>query len=430
MVQYIKQADTFGRVGSGIGQGLAQQLPEEITRGRMQHGLQQLEGQQGLTPFQQFSRLSAIPGVTPQMVQSGAELLRQEGISQGLKNVEGQQQPKPWDILEGNGAPSPTGQVPTVGQKPQAKGYTTAEQTAAAIKPYIAKNQQQLQTRAAELARENPQLYPTAKDALAGAVQEDQAFQNQSASQQAARQSAIGVENRVREGLKALKESAGAAIPDRINQEIENDVLDKIENGMDELQAIKEGQKEQDRISQRFSTIGSWGGLSLPLNDKQDLKQSIRAAQKDAKAGKYQKEAAEYMIANNNVTPQRAFSLFNPVRDYPELNNQIKSMPVLERPPIMPGLGIYKTSNEKADELTLKAAPKLAKAMGLEGSPLAVMQEIERKGYNGQVFKKYLIDNQSTLNLSSNQLNELQQTNPSFFGQLNDIYLNDFSGIE
>lgn len=441
MATYIKQGDIFGRIGSGIGQGLAQQLPEEITRGRLAAGLQNLEGQQNLTPFQQFSRLAAIPGITPQMLQSGAELLRQQGISQGLKNVAGQQQqqPSPSQILRGEGVRPSGVQTPAVGQQPQAKGYVTPEQTEAAIKSYIPKNLQQLQARAAELADENPQLYPTAKDALAGAVQEDQSLQNQNLAQQQARASAKGVQEDVRKELQSLRAASNVEIPDRLYQEVENDVLDKIEAGTNELAAQKEGQKKLDRLSQNFNSIASWGKLRSAWLNKDDFRESIRSAQKEAKDGKYQKEAAEYMIAHNNVTPEFAFSLMNPVKDYPELNKLIKEMPTVESAGAAAlkesakatGRGTLGASEKDfAKELTLKAAPKLAKAMGLEGSPLAIMREIEKKGYDGSVFKKYLTDNQEELNLSNNQKKELQQTKSVFFGLLNDLFLKDFSGVE
>lgn len=81
----LPRPSVFGRIGTGLGQGLAQQLPEEIERGRLASGLKSLSDQQGLTPFQQFSALASIPGITPQMIQSGAELLKQQGIRNAYK---------------------------------------------------------------------------------------------------------------------------------------------------------------------------------------------------------------------------------------------------------------------------------------------------------------------------------------------------------
>lgn len=90
MAQYIKQGSIFGRIGTGIGKGLAAQLPEEIQRGRLSHGLKNFEQEhQNLNPMQQLARLSAIPGVTPQMIQSFAELARYNRQGNAFKNSAG-----------------------------------------------------------------------------------------------------------------------------------------------------------------------------------------------------------------------------------------------------------------------------------------------------------------------------------------------------
>lgn len=78
MAQLIKQANIFGRIGSGIGQGLAEQIPKEVERHRLASGLKELGEKKGLTPFQRFAELSAIPGITPQQIESGSKLLRDE----------------------------------------------------------------------------------------------------------------------------------------------------------------------------------------------------------------------------------------------------------------------------------------------------------------------------------------------------------------
>ena len=116
----IPQPSIAGRIGTGIGKGLAEQLPEEITRGRLSHGLNQVANQQGLTPFQQFSQLASTPGITPQMLQSGAELLKQQGLRQSFRNqaggqpgqIPGQGMPsQPMQPLPGFNIPSRQGSV-------------------------------------------------------------------------------------------------------------------------------------------------------------------------------------------------------------------------------------------------------------------------------------------------------------------------------
>lgn len=78
MAQYIQNADIFGRIGSGIGQGISESLPKEIERGRLAEGLQQLAKQKDLTPFERFSGLASLPGTNPQIIQSGADILNQQ----------------------------------------------------------------------------------------------------------------------------------------------------------------------------------------------------------------------------------------------------------------------------------------------------------------------------------------------------------------
>jgi len=88
MSQKIKQANIFGRLGTGIGQGIAEQAPKEAERYRMQQGLQQLEKESAnLSPTQQYTRALGVPGLIdrPQALQSYADLLRQSGMRGAFK---------------------------------------------------------------------------------------------------------------------------------------------------------------------------------------------------------------------------------------------------------------------------------------------------------------------------------------------------------
>ena len=88
--QQIKQANIFGRIGTGLGRGLAEQLPKEIDRERLSSGLQSFEQEhQNLNPMQQLARLSAIPGITPQTIQSFSELAKVNNQANAYRNLGG-----------------------------------------------------------------------------------------------------------------------------------------------------------------------------------------------------------------------------------------------------------------------------------------------------------------------------------------------------
>ncbi len=94
MAQIIKQGNILGRIGSGVGKGLAEQVPKEIERARLSSGLANFEQEHGnLNPIQQLARLSAIPGITPQMIQSFSELAKQQNTRNAYLQRGGQREP-------------------------------------------------------------------------------------------------------------------------------------------------------------------------------------------------------------------------------------------------------------------------------------------------------------------------------------------------
>lgn len=90
----VKPGSGWGRIGEGLGKGLSEQFMPAFQQGRLAAGLRNLEETgKGLTPLQQFSRLAAIPGITPQMMQTYGELLQKEGLRQGYANIAGEGEP-------------------------------------------------------------------------------------------------------------------------------------------------------------------------------------------------------------------------------------------------------------------------------------------------------------------------------------------------
>lgn len=88
MAQYIKQGNIFGRIGTGIGKGINEQLPKEIEHQRFRSGLQKLgENANSLSPMQAFLEASGTYGATPQFIQSFGELAKQQGLRQSYANA-------------------------------------------------------------------------------------------------------------------------------------------------------------------------------------------------------------------------------------------------------------------------------------------------------------------------------------------------------
>jgi hypothetical protein len=97
MVQVVNaQGGIAGRLGKGFGKGLSEQLPKEIERTRLSHGLQQLgQNAENLTPLQQYAAIAGLPGITPAHLQALPEILKQQNVrsafTKGLKGSESAQ---------------------------------------------------------------------------------------------------------------------------------------------------------------------------------------------------------------------------------------------------------------------------------------------------------------------------------------------------
>lgn len=89
MVQYVKQGNIFGRIGTAIGKGLEQQIPKEVERNRLANSLEELGNRQDLSPFQRFSGLVGAAHEYPQVVQSAADLLKAEALRNSFTNQKG-----------------------------------------------------------------------------------------------------------------------------------------------------------------------------------------------------------------------------------------------------------------------------------------------------------------------------------------------------
>lgn len=68
----------LGSFAKGAGEYLAESVPKEIERRRLAEGLKNVSDQKGLSPFEQFTGIASTPGATPQIIESGSKLLRDQ----------------------------------------------------------------------------------------------------------------------------------------------------------------------------------------------------------------------------------------------------------------------------------------------------------------------------------------------------------------
>lgn len=94
MTYSVSPGNIFGRIGTSIGKGLAESIPKEAERYRLSQALNEIGNNPNLNQFQRFAALASAPGSTPQIVQTGGELLRQQQLMDAYKRSASGQQPE------------------------------------------------------------------------------------------------------------------------------------------------------------------------------------------------------------------------------------------------------------------------------------------------------------------------------------------------
>lgn len=96
MPQVIEQQGSpLGRLGKGIGKGLADTIPKEIDRYRLTSGLEKFEKEsKGKSPFQKAIDFYKIPGITPQMIETFGQLSKEEGARESYTKKGGEKRQK------------------------------------------------------------------------------------------------------------------------------------------------------------------------------------------------------------------------------------------------------------------------------------------------------------------------------------------------
>jgi len=422
MTQYIKQASISGRIGSGIGKGLAEQIPKEIDRERLASGLKQFaENAKEMSPIQQGAYLAGIPGAAqnPQLLQTMGELAKYEAKAKGF----GKQQASPITRYpgfenEGSASKQSESQIPST-TKPE-----TQANVLAGLK-FLTEPEKDVE--AAKRFNANPQRWGNNPEDARQAVDRDEAIKQQNYQQQ---KDLLETQNLTQktttEGLRNHSNNLSVKVPANVYSKLEDKAIELTKpiseggKGYTSQQALKEIGKELDEISREYSDVKSLGGIGVLGRRADKTLSAFSKAQKEFEKRDDTRNLADYLVSTANISYPLSYSVAEPVHKTPELNRELKTLASL------PHLGTAGSSREKMIEETLKASPKIGKVMK-DASPLAIAYELAKKNYDPSTFIDWLEKNQYD-KLTGRQIEQLGKP-VNEIGSLNDWWLQGWSGI-
>lgn len=434
MVQIIDDPYTgnvMGRIGKGIGQALSEQLPKEIERGRLSAGLKKLEQEKDIDPFQFFTRAATIPGVSPQLLHSLAELSKQR-----LKNR----------AFEGyGGAPSPDQQIEALkkdiipsGEPTGIPSVTKPAGTQAAQETFIPRDlQTEIIPAAIAAFQANPaRFHNDIEEAIAFEQSKDvnrqqvnQAFREQRRSQLEVQDRALADFRDYLTKRNINSEKKGSInIPrnelEPLEQQLINSILPESEGGggLTEEQAARHYEKLADKIARDYSSLRSKGSLKKYVNAPSNVLKELEPIRKEFEKRGMSENFADELVNVLNVNPRRAYSItYKLPKDSPVVKELDRLPSYLEKVrEAGPRANLTPTSQ------TEKLAPLFADLVG-KNSPLAVADALASKGYDPDIFLDYIVDHQEDLGLDERQIREIGKSRSSV-GALGNIYYQAMKG--
>lgn len=224
----VKQPNIFGRIGTGFGQALSENLPKEFERATLSQGLRNLENSDQ-TPIQQMASIIQSGG-SPDLLRQLEPYIRNSQIAQGQKSI-GPNRHEQGVTQTPRQNQNMSGQQGQIGQDLANIKQAGPEATQREIIP--PPSPQQIDARARELMVEDPQLY-RGENAYANATQRATAELNYPRQLQQedrdANQRRVAQENELRTRFDSkVKNYQVKNIPDELQQiaykKAEQDIL-------------------------------------------------------------------------------------------------------------------------------------------------------------------------------------------------------------
>lgn len=428
MSQYIKQGNIFGRIGSGIGQGLAEQIPEEIKYQQLKSGLEKFEQEApNMSPMQQAIKAAGIRHISPHQTQLISDAAKNEARLRALgvgTSPQGQQPESQKTIPQ-----QPINiNVPEKPGEPVNPSVTTREPVNATLRPQAERTLPEIDQLASQLIANNPAKYAhNPEQARSDAIEQDRREISQNQTLQQQRKNEQDVEKTLKSEIDSRKETANIKIPDNKYREIVDKAMDEIANGdKTEKQAGADAAKELDKVSREYQDLYTIGGMGMMNNSPAANRRTIKATRQDFKERNDLENFADTLVETNGLSYPKAYSEAYPVEENKELNSAIKSLGnkvkignIIPVANLIPGIRNVAIFPRKDQEKTFK---KLSSLMTKEDSFLAVGEKLRGAGYDPNEWMAYGDKNRKQLDVSERQAREFRK-NFNFLPTLNDLYL-------
>lgn len=431
----VKPGDIAGRLGQGLGQGLAEQIPKETEHYRLSQGLRELGQQKNLSPMELYTRAASIYGATPEMQRQLGQLSREQGIKNAYVNLADQQQINDRGRVSGEEfkAPIPgaaTKQLRNI-QPGIAEGAVQRRENQAAINPqeegkpsivnrnptapeqeYVPNwSPQRRNIERGNIIRQFPQMTPEQIDQRL--IENEESYKSLSEAERNNydRQEAIkdALENKFEKAVRTkleiekdkpifTKDISGVNY-ENVKRELEKDIKNNPKISMDE-QIAKWSQHLLDFTNkkQEMKVLANRGVADYYFNNKETLK-SLQSYQKAFEQTGNLKEFNDILRKDPKedgfgMSNMGAASLTYPISK--QIKNEINSIPRI------------KSVNRENDSRNF--AKKIVENGLGEQSPLSIAQEAQNKDpfFDVKSFLDYFSDNQDSIPMLPHQKQDVE----------------------
>lgn len=456
MVQVIEQSDRFGRIGKAFGEGLADQIPKEIDRYRLNKGLERFKNESlTKTPIEQAIDLYKIPGVTPEIGYTLAPLLKQQqqrnegympggqqpgsspttqsrvNINPGVMNVQG-------NAPDAGGTKTPFKEEQLIAQAN--KGLKSKETSVIQRTPFIEPSQQERFNRAQQISQKFPQNFPTPNDAMPFVDKQIGIERANFQAQQQVGNVADAQQNSLRRDLQRKWGSTPEG-QEGFGKDIPTSIQNKLYSKMEDEFADPTNKLSENQLTEKYGQIGKniaqaqknleIQGTSKWTNNPKNIDLAFDAAKKAYEAADGLEEFSDLLEGNYYLSPDTAARKVYGIPSYfKNIAKKYITVDPLERAlsddPLDHVMGY-----EKNAENAVKIANEVAKSITPKDSLLAMAYDINKQGGDAYSFLDQInkLDTREDINLSQRQRREIQKNIPRR-RSLYDLYFRFMTGME